>query len=446
MYPKHKDSKSGPVASPSFPDVEKEVLEHWDKDGTFQESIDQRAASGAEEFVFYDGPPFANGLPHYGHLLTGYTKDLVPRYQTMRGRRVERRFGWDTHGLPAEVEAERLLGISGRPEIEKYGVDKFNGLGAYGGIMLKLVGDAIPKINGLVSDQIGFIGNLATQSVSNPKSVSGVELAGQPIKAAAGAANVAAPFLGASLGRKAIGKAAGGLLGKGISSIAGSGAGATLGTALGGPIVGTVIGAAVGSIVGGLIESTVSSALDFLKSIDEGISDLAGELMPYNSELVAATVEANLKSLESQLNQADYLGPILAENVRAKNDFEIAMREFGTEFTAAFAPYLTSMYELLTPVVEYGTEQVASLNILVALGQDFLRLATTRQIDFQDTWDSIKHYLDIIAGNTKKESEFLQELEDFINPSLNQQALDPSLLNNTGAFGKTSFGPNGVIF
>ncbi|MGA1171700.1 MAG: class I tRNA ligase family protein, partial [Aquiluna sp.] len=126
MYPKHKDSKSGPVASPSFPDVEKEVLEHWDTDGTFQESIDQRAASEAEEFVFYDGPPFANGLPHYGHLLTGYTKDLVPRYQTMRGKRVERRFGWDTHGLPAEVEAERLLGISGRPEIEKYGVDKFN--------------------------------------------------------------------------------------------------------------------------------------------------------------------------------------------------------------------------------------------------------------------------------------------------------------------------------
>ena len=67
-------------------------------------------------------------------------------------------------------------------------------------------------------------------------------------------------------------------------------------------------------------------------------------------------------------------------------------------------------------------------------------------MDFQATWDSIKHYLDIIAGNTKKESEFLQELEDFINPSLNQQALDPSLLNNTGAFGKTSFGPNGVIF
>lgn len=126
MYPKHRNSSQGPVASPSFPELEKEVLAYWDKDGTFQESIDQRAATDAPEFVFYDGPPFANGLPHYGHLLTGYAKDLVPRYQTMRGKRVERRFGWDTHGLPAEVEAERLLGISGRPEIEKYGVAKFN--------------------------------------------------------------------------------------------------------------------------------------------------------------------------------------------------------------------------------------------------------------------------------------------------------------------------------
>jgi isoleucyl-tRNA synthetase len=125
MYPKHKPD-SGVAPSPSFPKVEEEVLAHWAKDNTFQESIDQREASSADEFVFYDGPPFANGLPHYGHLLTGYTKDLIPRYQTMRGKRVERRFGWDTHGLPAEVEAERLLGISGRPEIEKFGVAKFN--------------------------------------------------------------------------------------------------------------------------------------------------------------------------------------------------------------------------------------------------------------------------------------------------------------------------------
>ena len=81
---------------------------------------------GANEFVFYDGPPFANGLPHYGHLLTGYVKDLIPRYQTMRGRRVERRFGWDTHGLPAELEAMRLNGIKTTDEILELGIEKFN--------------------------------------------------------------------------------------------------------------------------------------------------------------------------------------------------------------------------------------------------------------------------------------------------------------------------------
>jgi len=130
MYPKHNDStkavREGVNPSPSFPAVEEGILSFWKGDGTFQASIDQRTAANAEEFVFYDGPPFANGLPHYGHLLTGYTKDLVPRFKTMQGYRVERRFGWDTHGLPAEVEAERQLGISGRPEIEKFGIDKFN--------------------------------------------------------------------------------------------------------------------------------------------------------------------------------------------------------------------------------------------------------------------------------------------------------------------------------
>ncbi|MFM1973657.1 MAG: hypothetical protein RLZZ345_741, partial [Actinomycetota bacterium] len=128
MYPKNNDGSSsaseGVNPSPSFPAVETNILDYWAKDSTFQASIDAR--SEAEEFVFYDGPPFANGLPHYGHLLTGYAKDMVPRFKTMQGFRVERRFGWDTHGLPAEVEAERQLGISGRPEIEKYGIDKFN--------------------------------------------------------------------------------------------------------------------------------------------------------------------------------------------------------------------------------------------------------------------------------------------------------------------------------
>src|SRR5699024_10259644 len=82
--------------------------------------------SGETSFVFYDGPPFANGLPHYGHLLTGYVKDVVPRFQTMIGKRVERRFGWATHGLPAELEAERILGITDKTQIEEMGIEAFN--------------------------------------------------------------------------------------------------------------------------------------------------------------------------------------------------------------------------------------------------------------------------------------------------------------------------------
>ena len=109
---------------PSFPALERAIIERWDAEKTFERSIEQRA--GAEEFVFYDGPPFANGQPHYGHLLTGFVKDAVPRYQTMRGKRVERRFGWDCHGLPAEQEAEKRLGVLGRMAIEELGVDVFN--------------------------------------------------------------------------------------------------------------------------------------------------------------------------------------------------------------------------------------------------------------------------------------------------------------------------------
>jgi isoleucyl-tRNA synthetase len=127
VYPKHAPGAAVP-ASPDLPEVEQRVLEHWAADGTFEASVEAREAGvdGRNEFVFYDGPPFANGLPHYGHLLTGYVKDVVPRYQTMRGHRVERRFGWDCHGLPAEVEAEKQLGISTKAEILDLGVDKFN--------------------------------------------------------------------------------------------------------------------------------------------------------------------------------------------------------------------------------------------------------------------------------------------------------------------------------
>jgi len=130
LYPKDQTS-GGPsragqplVPSPNFPQLETEVLEFWKNDDTFQASIANR--EGAEEWTFYDGPPFANGLPHYGHLLTGYAKDLFPRFQTMRGKQVHRRFGWDTHGLPAELEAERRLGITDKSQIEQMGLAAFN--------------------------------------------------------------------------------------------------------------------------------------------------------------------------------------------------------------------------------------------------------------------------------------------------------------------------------
>ncbi|HYJ76309.1 MAG TPA: isoleucine--tRNA ligase, partial [Kineosporiaceae bacterium] len=129
-YPRYQDTdRTGDVPStPRFPEIEDRVLRYWDDDGTFVASVEQRSAGtdGDNEFVFYDGPPFANGLPHYGHLLTGYVKDVVPRYETMRGRRVERRFGWDCHGLPAEVEAEKQLGITHKSQIDELGVAAFN--------------------------------------------------------------------------------------------------------------------------------------------------------------------------------------------------------------------------------------------------------------------------------------------------------------------------------
>ena len=108
----------------SFPDQEKKILSFWDEQNIFKKSLNQR--QGKEEFVFYDGPPFATGLPHYGHLLAGTIKDVVPRYQTMRGKYVDRVFGWDCHGLPVENEMERELGIKSKHEIEEFGVGKFN--------------------------------------------------------------------------------------------------------------------------------------------------------------------------------------------------------------------------------------------------------------------------------------------------------------------------------
>ncbi len=132
-------------SSPDLPKIEQAVLAAWKSGETFKASVEGRSkntepsargaaphASGStagasnNEFIFYDGPPFANGLPHYGHLLTSFVKDTVARYQTMKGRRTERRFGWDCHGLPAEMESEKELKISGRAAIEQFGIANFN--------------------------------------------------------------------------------------------------------------------------------------------------------------------------------------------------------------------------------------------------------------------------------------------------------------------------------
>ena len=110
--------------SPEFSELEHDILGYWEKEKIFEKSVSQRPKDRC--FVFYDGPPFANGLPHYGHLLTGFIKDVVARYKTMRGFRVERRFGWDCHGLPVEMLSEKELNVSGRANIEAFGITRFN--------------------------------------------------------------------------------------------------------------------------------------------------------------------------------------------------------------------------------------------------------------------------------------------------------------------------------
>lgn len=107
----------------SFVDREKQVVDFWKENDIFKKSIENR--DGAEVFTFFDGPPTANGKPHIGHVLTRVIKDLIPRYRTMKGYKVLRKAGWDTHGLPVELEVEKMLGISGKPQIEDYGIEKF---------------------------------------------------------------------------------------------------------------------------------------------------------------------------------------------------------------------------------------------------------------------------------------------------------------------------------
>ena len=103
---------------------EEKVLEFWQQNNIFEKSVSER--EGMDSFVFFDGPPFATGLPHYGHILPGTIKDVIPRYQTMRGKQVVRKWGWDCHGLPIENIIEKKLDLNSRKEIIDYGIDRFN--------------------------------------------------------------------------------------------------------------------------------------------------------------------------------------------------------------------------------------------------------------------------------------------------------------------------------
>lgn len=107
----------------NFVEREKEIIEFWKRNGVFEKSIEKN--EGGEEFSFFDGPPTANGKPHIGHILTRVMKDIIPRYQTMKGKHVLRKAGWDTHGLPVELEVEKTLGMDGKQDIEKYGIEPF---------------------------------------------------------------------------------------------------------------------------------------------------------------------------------------------------------------------------------------------------------------------------------------------------------------------------------
>ena len=107
----------------NFVEREQKTLDFWNKNKIFEESIEEK--EGCPVYTFYDGPPTANGKPHIGHVLTRVIKDMIPRYQTMKGHKIIRKAGWDTHGLPVELEVEKLLGIDGKEQIEEYGLDPF---------------------------------------------------------------------------------------------------------------------------------------------------------------------------------------------------------------------------------------------------------------------------------------------------------------------------------
>ena len=108
----------------NFPEEEEAILAYWKRIDAFQTSV--KLSSGKPEYTFYDGPPFATGLPHYGHILAGTIKDVVTRFACSTGHYVTRRFGWDCHGLPVEYEIDKKLGIKGKDDVLQFGIDKYN--------------------------------------------------------------------------------------------------------------------------------------------------------------------------------------------------------------------------------------------------------------------------------------------------------------------------------
>ena len=132
----------------NFVDREKEVLKFWKDNKIFEQSISQREEQKGENYTFYDGPPTANGKPHIGHVLTRVIKDMIPRYQTMKGKRVIRKAGWDTHGLPVELEVEKLLGLDGKEQIEEYGLEPF----------IDKCKESVWKYKGMWEDFSGLVG------------------------------------------------------------------------------------------------------------------------------------------------------------------------------------------------------------------------------------------------------------------------------------------------
>lgn len=130
----------------NFVDREKQTVEFWKEHKIFEKSIEER--KGDDTYTFYDGPPTANGKPHIGHVLTRVIKDMIPRYQTMKGHKIIRKAGWDTHGLPVELEVEKKLGLDGKEQIEEYGLAPF----------IKECKESVWKYKGMWEDFSGVVG------------------------------------------------------------------------------------------------------------------------------------------------------------------------------------------------------------------------------------------------------------------------------------------------